>query len=86
MTPAELMTEGLYLMLLGMGFVFVFLTLLVYATEFMSAVVQKFFPEKIMLAKLAKASPVPTDAEDTQLIAVISAAIQQYRKKHTDRD
>ncbi|MBU2711429.1 OadG family protein [Zooshikella harenae] len=86
MTPAELMTEGLYLMLLGMGFVFVFLTLLIYATELMSAVVQKYFPEKLIPAKLAKIGPVPAEAEDTQLIAVISAAIQQYRKKHTDRD
>ncbi|MGI0119988.1 OadG family protein [Zooshikella sp. RANM57] len=86
MAPAELMTEGLYLMLLGMGFVFVFLTLLVYATELMSIIVQKYFPEKLIPTKLAKTGPVPAETEDTQLIAVISAAIQQYRKKHTDRD
>ena len=38
---ADLITEALTLTMFGMGFVFLFLTLLVFVTKFMSIVIQK---------------------------------------------
>ena len=43
----ELITGGLELMMLGMGAVFVFLTVLIFATAFMSKAVLKFMPEQV---------------------------------------
>ena len=65
----ELITEGLTLMLAGMGTVFVFLTTLVIAMTLMARLVGKF-------QKPADAA-VATDDE----IAAIAAAITQHRRK-----
>ncbi|MDX1694133.1 MAG: OadG family transporter subunit [Ketobacteraceae bacterium] len=77
----HLLSEGLTLMLLGMGAVFVFLTLLVFATSLMSRLVAQFSP-----APAPVAAPVPpaspTSSEDNQqLLAVITAAIHKYRSR-----
>ena len=65
---ADLLTQGLELMLAGMGVVFVFLTLLVGATTLMSRVVMRFWP----------ANSPPDDEEE---IAAITAAIARHRSK-----
>jgi oxaloacetate decarboxylase gamma subunit len=86
MDATNLINEGLTLMTYGMGFVFVFLTLLVFATSFMSKMVVKYLPEpQPAAAKPVAASAVPAPAGDAQLIAVISAAIKQHRAKHGPR-
>ncbi|RTE66898.1 oxaloacetate decarboxylase [Amphritea opalescens] len=77
----NLMSEGLSLMVFGMGFVFVFLTLLVFATGFMSKLVTKFAPE----AKPQPAKPQPAVAAaaspgNDELVAVMTAAVHQFRK------
>jgi oxaloacetate decarboxylase gamma subunit len=65
----SLIDEGLKLMLVGMGTVFVFLTALVIVTTLMSRLVMRFQPKLI-------ASGI-TDEE----VAAISAAITQHRRK-----
>lgn len=83
--PNNLINEGLNLMMFGMGFVFVFLTLLVFATGLMSRLVTKYIPEPAPVApKSRKAAAVaaPAAADDSQLVAVLSAAIKQYRSRH----
>ncbi|MDX2412032.1 MAG: OadG family protein [Woeseiaceae bacterium] len=65
----SLIDEGLKLMLVGMGTVFVFLTALVIVTTLMSRLVMRFQPKLI-------ASGI-TDEE----VAAISAAISQHRRK-----
>jgi oxaloacetate decarboxylase gamma subunit len=66
-----LLDQGLMLMLVGMGTVFVFLTLLVAGMSLMAMIVKRLLP-------------VPDEAEPSEEeIAVISAAIAQHRKTHT---
>lgn len=81
MTAAQLLGEGFTLLVSGMGFVFVFLTLLVYATGFMSKLVMKYAkPDPVpSAAPQAKLTAAPT--QDNQLMAVISAAIHRHRNK-----
>ncbi|PIE24954.1 MAG: oxaloacetate decarboxylase [Neptuniibacter caesariensis] len=74
----NLVSEGLNLMIFGMGFVAVFLTLLVFATTGMSKVVGRFFPEAAAQPKAKKATPAASNNDD-ELIAVMTAAVHKYR-------
>lgn len=79
----NLLWEGLSLMMVGMGAVFVFLMLLVFTTSIMSVLVAKFLPEPPIPAVTqapSKVAPVPT--EDDRLLAVITAAIHRHRSRH----
>lgn len=66
----SLLAEGIDLAILGMGTVFVFLTLLVFATSVMSRLILIFQPPQQV------ATP---EAVNPQLVAAITAAVQQYR-------
>lgn len=79
----DIVSAGLELMLYGMGTVIVFLTLLVLATILMSRLVGRFFPEpEIRPTAARQASGAPAPAQDTQLMAVIAAAIHKHRSRH----
>lgn len=78
-----LLGQGLELMIYGMGTVVVFLTLLVFATRFMSFVVARFLPEPIVAddapAGTGEArSGHPASPSPAQL-AAITAAIHRFR-------
>lgn len=68
--PPSLLDQGLMLMLVGMGTVFVFLTILVAGMSLMALIVNRFLP-----------SEADMGASDDE-IAVITAAIAQHRKSH----
>ena len=80
----NLINEGLGLMLLGMGFVFLFLCVLIVATTVMSKLVARYFPEaapavkKKVQTSTASASASGTDPKIT---AAITAAIHQHRNR-----
>ncbi|MEH6442364.1 MAG: OadG family protein [Oceanospirillaceae bacterium] len=77
----SLISEGLSLMVFGMGFVFVFLTLLVGMTKLMSKLVIKYEPAPVAAPARAKrkvAAPVAQSNND-ELVAVITAAVHKYR-------
>lgn len=80
----SIMSQGLTLMLFGMGAVFVFLALLVAVTSAMSGVVVRFFPEAAEPTPAVKAQPAngasapPVDATTLQ---ILQAAIDQHRGK-----
>lgn len=81
MTNAELMQEGVNLMFSGMGFVLVFLLILIFAIGLMSKIINRFFPEPII------PSPTPPQVQSSQcddlerLRPVIVAAIAHHRRK-----
>ena len=68
---AGLFEQGLTLMLVGMGTVFVFLTLLVAATTLMSA----------LTVRLSSAPAAESTAVSDEEVAAISAAINRHRQR-----
>lgn len=82
MGSSSLISEGLTLMVAGMGFVFVFLTLLVFATGLMSKLVNKYAPEAVVKPTAPPVTQAAQTVDQGQVTAVISAAIHQYRARH----
>jgi oxaloacetate decarboxylase gamma subunit len=76
---SELMAEGLGLMGFGMGTVFLFLIVLIFATTLMSKLINKFFPE----APAAPAAPAMVQAAsvDPQLLSVLKEAVKEHRSR-----
>ena len=78
MNSGALISEGINLMLLGMGTVFVFLALLVIVTTIMSALVQKYGAvQPAVLSNPGAAGQL----DEATLLAIISAAIHAHRSK-----
>ncbi|MBO6556821.1 MAG: OadG family protein [Pseudomonadales bacterium] len=69
---SPLVSEGLSLALYGMGTVFVFLTVLVFATMLMSWLVLKTVPAS---------EPERSDTSNSKKMAAITAAIHAHRSK-----
>jgi oxaloacetate decarboxylase gamma subunit len=69
---------GLELMILGMGMVFVFLTVLIMALRVMSAIAARF-PDPAPECSAPAASGAITPTSNVKLVAVIGAAIARYR-------
>ena len=80
MTEPSLVSQGLDLMVFGMGVVFVFLTMLVFVVTAMSKIVNKIAPEQEAVP--APATPAaPTQGVDPQLLKVLSAAVKEHRAR-----
>ena len=73
-TMENLVSQGFELAIFGMGTVFVFLTLLILATHFMSLLVQKFEYDAS-----ERAVQAVTQLDDHHLMTIISAAIAQHK-------
>lgn len=79
---SSLIDRGFDLMLFGMGTVFVFLTVLIFATSAMSAVVTRFFPEKVVEAAAPRRSaPVLGAAVTPATLNILQAAIDKHRNR-----
>ncbi len=65
-------------MLTGMGIVYAFLALLVVAIKVMTAMVTRYFPE----TPAEFSAPVSKTTEPL-IIAAVTAAVHQYRNKHS---
>jgi oxaloacetate decarboxylase gamma subunit len=73
-----LISQGLDLMLYGMGTVFTFLTLLVGLTALMSRSVMRFSKEEPAEAEIST-HQIQTTLVDKKIVKVIQAAIDQHR-------
>ena len=76
----EVMAQGAVLMLLGMGIVFSFLSLLVVALGLMSRLLKDSVPE-IEPVPAAPAAMAPADLNDPELLSAITAAVHSFRAK-----
>jgi len=72
MNDSSLILDGVQLMLVGMGMVFVFLSVLVLCTSFMQKI---FKAEQSSISLTPSTTPSITDEE----VAVISAAVHKFR-------
>lgn len=77
----NLVTEGLKFMVLGMVTVFLFLILMVIVLKLQSKIILKYFPTP--QPKAANKPNVKTQnvSNDTALVAVITAAITEFRNQ-----
>ena len=80
MSEPSLVTQGVELMIFGMGVVFVFLTALVFVTNLMSYLVNLIAPEKEVVAP-APVATAPSQGVDRQLLKVLSAAVKEHRAR-----
>lgn len=80
MSEPSLVAQGLELMIFGMGVVFVFLTMLVFVTGFMSKLVNKIAPEQEAAAAPASVA-VSQSGVDPHLLKVLSAAVKEHRAR-----
>ena len=80
MTPSELIGEGINLMFSGMGFVLVFLLILIWAIGVMSKLINRFFPEPQPEPKTSPNSTALSAADFERLRPVIAAAIAHHRR------
>ncbi|MEG9500190.1 oxaloacetate decarboxylase subunit gamma [Mannheimia indoligenes] len=79
MTNAELFGEGINLMFAGMGFVMLFLLVLIYAISFISTLINRYFPEPIPV-QTPKETKAPAYDDIERLRPVIAAAIAHHRR------
>lgn len=79
MEQADLMAQALNLTMFGMGFVFLFLTLLVFVTKLMSSIIQKILARA---ADRPESNNTPSTLEqeiDEETKYVIEQAIKMHR-------
>ncbi|AEB57794.1 sodium pump decarboxylase, gamma subunit [Ectopseudomonas mendocina NK-01] len=83
MTSSELLLEGVELMLFGMGFVFVFLVLLVGVVSLMSRLIATFAPPAAAPAASSPLSGAKSASHepDAETLAAIQSAIAQHRAR-----
>ncbi|OOZ42988.1 OadG family protein [Solemya elarraichensis gill symbiont] len=79
MQVSDLMMDGAQLMLLGMGSVFIFLTILVTAMKAMSWLAITIGGEE---EAQPTRTPVRDSGVDANIIPVIAAAVAVWRKRH----
>jgi oxaloacetate decarboxylase (Na+ extruding) subunit gamma len=86
MTFAEQFYLAFEFMLLGMGVVFSFLTILIFIVKWMGSIIQKIAPlNPAATVQQYQGSSNQLMAHDNTITAVIGAAIHQYQIQHPTR-
>ncbi len=76
MEEVNLVFEGVKFMVLGMGTVFAFLIILIFAMNFQAKIITKYFPEP----EAAPTPPTPVQGNKNSKIAAITAAIMHHKQ------
>lgn len=80
--PTSVLQQGVDMLIVGMGTVFVFLTILVIATAVMSALIARYLPEPEPLPpRQPGPAPALQQGVDPTTLAVIRAALEQHRAR-----
>ncbi|MCG8426462.1 MAG: OadG family protein [Chromatiales bacterium] len=79
MPISDLLMEGVNLMLIGMGMVFVFLAILVVAMNGMSRLAKALIGDEVQQPSTPTAAVPQAGAGDEEVTAVIAAAISRFR-------
>ncbi len=79
-TSTQLFSQAAVLMLVGMGFVFAFLSLLIFVIKFIITPLATRFPDPVPQVKNTNKSL--ESGNKSAIVAAISVAIHQYRQKH----
>ncbi|WP_419764775.1 MAG: OadG family protein [Arcobacter sp.] len=77
----NLVMEAFKFMVLGMGIVFSFLIIMVFALKAQAALIGKFFPEKDNIKTAKKVQPSVATSDTAKKIAAISAVIQHHNNQ-----
>ncbi|WP_298182804.1 OadG family transporter subunit [uncultured Pseudomonas sp.] len=81
MTPSELLLEGVELMLFGLGFVFLFLVLLVFLIRVMSWVIGQVAVKTPAPVSVPLAVKPAANEPSADVLAAIQSAIHQHRAR-----
>ena len=78
------MADGFKLMAIGMGMVFLFLTIMVFVTSFMAKVLAPFahLLEETTTSTSSTARKTSAQAKSDDIISAIVAAVHKYRSDH----
>lgn len=82
----SLISQGINLAMFGMGTVFVFLTLLIFATHLMSYLINRFWTESpdSAMSSTPNQLDVSPVGPSRQAIAIITAALREHRRIRVD--
>jgi oxaloacetate decarboxylase (Na+ extruding) subunit gamma len=78
--------EAATLMLVGMVFVYAFLSILIVVIKTIIAPLGERFPDPIIEPKKTGSASPTQDHNDQSIVAAISAAVTQYRNKTQDKN
>lgn len=81
MEEVNLVTEAFKFMALGMGIVFLFLIIMIFALKTQAVLIAKFLPEKPKEEPSQWKPQVSKNTDDTDTIAAITAAIIHYNNQ-----
>ena len=82
MSPQDLLLEGVELMLFGMGFVFLFLALLIVCINLLAKLLERFAPAATPAPVRSSAtSPKLSDQPEPAVLQAIEQAIKQHRAR-----
>ena len=82
MNNMELLAAGLKLMVFGMGMVFAFLIIMIFAMKLLEIVVRPFArAQEAKAAAVAAAKKPAAKSDDLNLAAIAAAAVEAFRRK-----
>jgi len=82
MEEVNLVVEALKFMILGMGIVFLFLTVMIFALKLQAKLIAKFFPEEVKTDISSTWKPQVKQEDEKDTIAAITAAIIHHNNSN----